>query len=64
MFAVTSFLVDHIVCNQHDCSMSENARSMKNYFVTQYGAIKTINFSLVFESIIAEEKKDGWGSNM
>lgn len=44
--------------------MSENARSMKNYFVTKYGVIKTIDFSPVFESIIAGEKKDGWGSNM
>lgn len=32
---------------------------MKNYFVSQYGAIKTIDFSPVFENIVAEEEKDG-----
>jgi AAA15 family ATPase/GTPase len=32
---------------------------MKNYFISQYGAIKTIDFSPIFESEVLEEGNDG-----
>ena len=32
---------------------------MKNYFISQYGAIKAIDFSPIFESEVSEEVKDG-----
>lgn len=32
---------------------------MRNYFVSQYGAIKTIDFSPIFESELSEEDADG-----
>ncbi len=32
---------------------------MKNYFISQYGAIRDIDFSPIFESEISEEKDDG-----
>ena len=32
---------------------------MKNYFISQYGAIRDIDFSPIFDSEISEEKDDG-----
>ena len=32
---------------------------MKNYFVSQYGAIKNIDFSPIFENVFSKEGNDG-----
>lgn len=33
---------------------------MKNYFVSQYGAIKDVDFSPLFQKLIFRRKKSRW----
>jgi hypothetical protein len=42
-----------------DKGVRKRADYMKNYFVSQYGAIKDIDFSPIFESLLSEDSADG-----
>lgn len=37
--------------------MRKHEDYMKNYFISQYGAIKDINFTPIFEELISQERE-------